>query len=433
MSTQMIGLLGMLALLLLIFARIPVAIAMGVVGTLGYASISGFDRAFTVLGSTPFELGSAYTLTVVPLFVLMGSLASSSGTSTQLFKAVQSLFSGVRGTQAYAALGAGAIFAAVCGSSLAVTAAMSRIALPEMRKAGYHDHMSTGVIATGGTLGILIPPSIILVIYAIIAEQSVQKLFAAALIPSIVLTVLYGVVLALLVIRRPHYAPPSPSQSWQQRLLAVWGMWEIALIFGVAIGGIYLGWLSPTESAAVGAFSALALGVARGRLSWAQIRSSLVETIQISSMLFLIILCAFIFSYFIVLTELPHMLVGWAHTLDASPMTIMILLLLFYLVLGCFMDGIGMVLITVPVFYPLIIEAGFDPIWFGVVLVVVVELGLVTPPVGMNIFVIRAQSPETPLSTIYKGVLPFLAAPIALLALMLAVPQLALWFPGLLY
>ncbi|HWK61765.1 MAG TPA: TRAP transporter large permease [Eoetvoesiella sp.] len=433
MSVQYIGLLGMMALLILIFARVPVAIAMGLVGTLGYAAISGFDKAFIVLGSTPFEMGSAYALSVVPLFVLMGALASGAGISSQLFSSVRALFSGARGGPAYATLGASAAFGAVCGSSLAVAATMSRIALPEMRRAGYGDKLITGVIAAGGSLGILIPPSIILVIYAIIAEQSVQKLFAAALIPSILLTLFYGVVLGWMVHRKDNHEEAMPNIGWKGRLRALFSMWEIILLFGVSIGGIYLGWFSPTESAAVGSFGALLLGLLRRRLPLARVHAAFVETILISSMLFLVVLCAFIFSYFVVLTELPHTLVEWTRSLHASPAVIMLILILFYIVMGCFLDGIGMVLITVPVFFPLVTEAGFDPVWFGVVLVLVVELGLIHPPVGMNIFVIRAQAPDIPLSVIYRGVIPFLAAPIALLLLLVAFPQIALWFPGILY
>jgi len=433
MSVQYIGLLGMMALLILIFARVPVAIAMGLVGTLGYAAISGFDKAFIVLGSTPFEMGSAYALSVVPLFVLMGALASGAGISSQLFSSVRALFSGARGGPAYATLGASAAFGAVCGSSLAVAATMSRIALPEMRRAGYGDKLITGVIAAGGSLGILIPPSIILVIYAIIAEQSVQKLFAAALIPSILLTLFYRVVLGWMVHRKDNHEEAMPNIGWKGRLRALFSMWEIILLFGVSIGGIYLGWFSPTESAAVGSFGALLLGLLRRRLPLARVHAAFVETILISSMLFLVVLCAFIFSYFVVLTELPHTLVEWTRSLHASPAVIMLILILFYIVMGCFLDGIGMVLITVPVFFPLVTEAGFDPVWFGVVLVLVVELGLIHPPVGMNIFVIRAQAPDIPLSVIYRGVIPFLAAPIALLLLLVAFPQIALWFPGILY
>jgi len=433
MSVQCIGLLGMLGLLLLIFARVPVAIAMGLVGTVGYAAISGFDKAFVVLGSTPFEMGSAYALSVVPLFVLMGALASSAGISGQLFSAVRSLFSGARGGPAYAALGASAAFGAVCGSSLAVAATMSRIAMPELRRAGYNDKLITGVIAAGGSLGILIPPSIILVIYAIIAEQSVQKLFAAALIPSILLTLFYGLVLAWLIHRKDNHEEALPNIGWKGRWRALFSMWEIILLFGVSIGGIYVGWFSPTESAAVGSFGALALGVLRRRLSFARVHAAFVETILISSMLFLVVMCAFIFSYFVVLTELPHTLVDWTRGLNTSPAVVMLILIMFYIVMGCFLDGIGMVLITVPVFFPLVKEVGFDPVWFGVVLVLVVELGLIHPPVGMNIFVIRAQAPEIPLSVIYRGVIPFLLAPIFLLVLLVAFPDIALWFPNMLY
>jgi len=433
MSVQATGVLGMLALLVLIFARVPVAIAMGLVGTFGYAAISGFDRAFIVLGSTPFEMGSAYALSVVPLFVLMGALASSAGISRQLFGAVRAVFSGRRGGPAYATLGASAAFGAVCGSSLAVAATMSRIALPEMRQAGYDDRLSAGVIAAGASLGILIPPSLILVIYAIIAEQSVQRLFAAALVPSVLLTLFYGIVLAWLAHRKDNREQVMPGAGWGERVRALLGMWEIALLFGVSIGGIYLGWFSPTESAAVGSFGAFVLGVVRRRLSWSRMHEAFVEAILISSMLFLVVVCAFMFSYFVVLTELPHTLVDWTRSLHASPAVIMLILILFYIILGCFLDGIGMVLITVPVFFPLVVGAGFDPVWFGVVLVLVVELGLVTPPVGMNIFVIRAQAPDIPLAVIYRGVFPFLLAPIALLLLLVALPDIALWFPTMLY
>ena len=433
MSVQMIGVVGMLVLLVLIFARVPVAIAMGLVGVVGYAAISGFERAFFVLGATPFEMGSAYALSVVPLFVLMGALASSAGISGQLFGAVRALFSGRRGGPAYATLGASATFGAVCGSSLAVAATMSRIALPEMRQAGYHDRLSTGVIAAGASLGILIPPSIILVIYAIIAEQSVQRLFAAALIPSILLTLFYGFVLAWLVHRKDNKEQVVPGNGWGERLRALFSMWEIALLFGVSIGGIYVGWFSPTESAAVGSFGAFALGVVRRRLSFARLHAAFVETILISSMLFLVVVCAFMFSYFVVLTELPHTLVDWTRSLNVTPAAIMLILILFYIIMGCFLDGIGMVLITVPVFFPLVVGAGFDPVWFGVVLVLVVELGLVTPPVGMNIFVIRAQAPDIPLSVLYRGIVPFLVAPIVLLLLLVWIPDIALWFPRLLY
>lgn len=433
MSVQAIGLAGMAALLFLIFIRVPVAVAMGLVGAFGYAAISGFDRAFIVLGSTPFEMGSAYALSVVPLFVLMGALASSAGVSSQLFRAVRSLFSGRRGGPAYATLGASAAFGAVCGSSLAVAATMARIALPEMREAGYRDKLSSGVIAAGASLGILIPPSIILVIYAIIAEQSVQRLFAAALVPAVLLTLFYGLVLAWLVHRKDNHETPMPGAGWGERLRALVSMWEIALLFGVSIGGIYLGWFSPTESAAVGSFGAFLLGLVRGRLTWKRVHEAVVETVLISSMLFLVVLCAFIFSYFVVLTELPQTLVEWTRSLNASPAVIMLILIVFYIIMGCFLDGIGMVLITVPVFFPLVVGAGFDPVWFGVLLVLVVELGLVTPPVGMNIFVIRAQAPEIPLSVLYRGVFPFLIAPLALLLLMVWWPDIALWFPSLLY
>ena len=433
MSVQLIGVGGMVALLCLIFLRVPVAICMGLVGFFGYAAIDGWHRAAAVLGSTPFDISSGYALSVVPLFVLMGELGSASGMSSRLFRGTSSLFGGARGALAYASIGANAAFGAVCGSSVASAATMTRICVPEMRRLHYDDRLSTGSVAAGGTLGILIPPSLIFVIYAVIAQQSVPKLFAAGLIPGLVLTALYILVAALVVLARPSWAPRGIALPWRQRIRDMLGMWEFVLLFGVSVGGIYAGFFSPTEAAAVGSFMALMIGVVQGKLKGPALWHCFVETLKTSCMLFMIIICAIIFSYFVVQARLPEMLVGWTQRMAFSPTALMLTLIAAYIVLGCFLEGIGLVLITVPVFLPVVMASGFDPIWFGVIVVIVVELGLIHPPVGMNLFVIQAQLPDVPILAIYKGTLPFLVAPIVLIAMLMAFPRIALYLPRLLY
>jgi tripartite ATP-independent transporter DctM subunit len=433
LAPQTIGLLGMLGLLVLIFIRVPVAVALGIVGFVGYAAIEGWQRALLVLGNTPFDIASGYALSVVPLFILMGALASEFGMSAKLFKAAKSLFNGFRGAEAMATIGACAGFAAVCGSSLATAATMSRIAIPEMRAGGYDDRLSVGVVAAGGTLGILLPPSIIFVIYAIIAQQSVLRLFAAGLIPGLVLMVLYMMVVGLLVIVRPAWAQPGQSLSLRQRLRDMRQMWEIALLFGVSIGGMYAGWFSPTEAAAIGAFGAFMLATMTGQMSLARFWICVRQSVQTTAMLFFIMIGAFLFSYFTVQTQLPTTLVALVRQAGLSPLYVMLVLIAIYIILGCFLDGIGMILVTVPIFFPLVVENGFDPVWFGVMLVTLMEIGLIHPPVGMNLFVIRAQIPDIRLSAIYLGVLPFLIAQAMLIVLLLAFPRMALWLPASLY
>ncbi len=433
MAVQTIGLIGMGCLIALIFLRVPVGVAMGLVGLCGYAAVDGWAKAFRVFGEVPFDVATNYDLSVVPMFVLMGEVATQSGISAQLYRAARATFSGMRGAQALATIGACAGFGAVCGSSLATAATMTRIAIPEMRRAGYDDRISTGSVAAGGSLGILIPPSIVFVLYAIISQQSVPKLFAAGLIPGIVLAALYMVCALVTLMVKPSWAPSESAGSWRRRLHDLVSAWEVVVLFGLSIGGLYAGWFSPTQAAGIGAFSALALGLVRRGLDWNGLVQCFADSIRTTCMLFLIVMSAFIFSYFVVQTQLPGVLVGWIQASHVGPIWLIVILMLFYIVMGCFMDGGGMVLITVPIFLPLIVANGYDPVWFGVMLVVVVELGLIHPPVGMNIFVIQARVPDVPILRVYQGIIPFLVAPMILLALLVAWPQLALWLPNLLY
>ncbi|MCP4562412.1 MAG: TRAP transporter large permease [Bosea sp.] len=429
MSATSIGLIGMATLVGMILARIPVGVALGLTGFVGYAAIDGFAKARLVFGAVPLELSSAYALSVLPLFTLMGALATMAGLSGDLFRASNAIFAGMRGSLAMAAVGASAAFGAVCGSSLATAATMSRISIPQMLKAGYSPALAAGVVAAGGTLGILIPPSLILMIYGIIAQLSIIKLFAAALIPGLVLTGLYLLTVWLWVRIRPEAAPKLPNESKAQAFRLVLTIWDVAALFLVTFGGIYLGWFSPTEAAAVGAFGALLLGLLRKGFARGDVATAFTETTRITANLVLIVLGSTIFSYFVVQTGMAQSVVKSIGAVGLSPLAVMLLLIAFYVFLGCFLEGIGMVLVTVPVLLPLVLSTGYDPIWFGVLLVIVVEIGLIHPPVGMNLFVIRTQAPEISLGAMYRGVLPFLLAPFVLIGMLLAWPELALWLP----
>ena len=433
MSPGIIGALGILSLLILLFIRIPVWAALTLVGFTGNCILSGLHSALSLAGTSAFDASSAYTLSVIPLFVLLGEVASNSRLSADLFNAARLLLSGVRGGLAIATIAASACFGAVCGSSIVTAATMTRIALPEMRKAGYDDRLATGALAAGGSIGILIPPSIILVIYASIAEQSVPKLFAAALLPGILLTALYMVVATGIAIAYPHYAPRMEKASARERWKALAGPWQFILLFIVTIGGIYAGIFSPTEAAAVGAFGSIVLGFLGRRLSWATLWRSIETSITTSCLLFVIIIGANLFSSFMVQTQFPTMLADGASAMNLSAPVVMIMIVLAYIVMGCFLEGIGMVLITVPVFLPLVVKFGYDPIWFSILVVIVVEVGLIHPPVGMNLFVIQAQAPDVRITSIYRGIVPFLIAPLILIVFLFLFPSLALWLPKLLY
>lgn len=433
MSASLIGLLGVGALFALLILRVPVWIALVLVGFFGNAILSGWAAAFAIAGTVPFDTASAYTLSVIPLFVLMGEVASGTRLSGDLFNAARKLLSGFRGGLAVATLVASACFGAVSGSSVANAATMTRMALPELRKAGYDDGFATGCIAAGGSTDILIPPSIVLVIYAAIAEQSVPKLFAAGLIPGLVLTALYIIVALAVAWARPQHAPAGESYPLRERLAALKEPWQFLALFIVTIGGIYAGVFSPTEAASIGAFGSIVLGMLGRRLSLKELWASIETSVIVSCLLFVIIIGANLFSNFMVQTQLPALLADGARALSLPGFAVMILIIVAYILLGCFLEGIGMILITVPVFLPLVMTFGYDPIWFAIVVVVMVEVGLIHPPVGMNLFVIQAQAPDVKLVDIYRGIIPFLIAPFALVLLLFLFPDLALWLPRVLY
>jgi C4-dicarboxylate transporter, DctM subunit len=433
MNPSTLGAIGVLALFVMLFLRVPVWIALTLVGFIGNTLLSGIVPTFALAGTVPFDVGSSYTLSVVPLFVLMGEVASESRLSGELFKAARVILSGFRGGLAVATLAASALFGAVSGSSLANAATMTRMALPELRKAGYDDGFATGCIAAGGSTDILIPPSIILVIYAAIAELSLPRLLAAGLVPGLVLTALYMVVALIVAYVKPQYAPDVENYSLRERIASLREPWQFVALFVVTIGGIYAGVFSPTEAASIGAFGAIVLGVIGRRLGIKDIFRAIENSVVVSGVLLVIVMGANLFSFFIVQTHLPELLLDTARAFNMSGVAVMVMIILGYILLGCFLEGIGMVLITVPVFQPIIMKFGYDPIWFAIIVVIMVEVGLIHPPVGMNLFVIQAQAPDVKIGAIYRGIVPFLIAPFVLIALMFVFPGIALWLPKLFY
>lgn len=430
MSNLAIGLAGVAVLLAVLFVRVPIGVALVLVGVSGYAAADGWPKALTMLGTVPFELASAYSLSVVPLFILMGAIASRAGMSRELFDAANGVFSGFRGALTNATIGACAAFGSICGSSIATAATFSKVAIPEMRRHGYDEGLAAGSVAAAGCLGILIPPSVILAIYSLVAEESLPKLFAAALFPGLLLAALYVLVVVIIGRLRPQWTPKEPAMPLGQRLRAAKDMWKLALLFFLAVGGIYLGWFSPTEAAAIAAFAAALIGFATRSLSLRGLADALLDTVYSTAMLFFIIVGAFIFSRFIVLTQLPNLLVGWVREVQLAPFWIVLAVVALFFVLGTFLEEVSTILITVPVVLPLMTSIGYDPVWFGIFVTVMATIGLISPPVGLTVFVIQAQNPDIPAARIYRGTLPYLAADFVLVALLVAFPALALWLPA---
>ncbi len=432
MSPPVIGIIGLIGLLALIGLRVPVAIAMGIVGMVGGVVLNGWLSLGFVLGSQPFVTTSAYSLSVIPLFVMMGAFASRAGLSASLYQALHSLIGHWRGGLASATIGACALFGAVCGSSLATAATMARVAVPEMSEIGYDRRLTSGALAAGGTLGILIPPSIIMVIYAILTEQSIGRLFLAGMIPGFLAAGLYMAAVYVVVRLKPGWAPRTPRPDHIERWGAVRQMSPILLLFAVVMGGIYVGFFSPTEAAGVGAFGAMVLAAARRQLTRQIIIEALLETAATTGMLFLIFIGTSVLQFFIETSTLPTVIVAWINALGMPPIGVLITVLVIYVILGCFLDSLSMMLITLPIVFPMITALGYDPLWFGVLVVSVVEIGLITPPLGMNLYVITASVEKLRFETVAIGVVPFLIADFVRLTLLVAIPSLSLALPALL-
>jgi tripartite ATP-independent transporter DctM subunit len=413
------GIAGIAVLFLLIALRCPIGLAMIIVGFGGFAAIAGFDPAISIIENGPFEVASNYSFTMIPLFMLMGGFAARARISTDLFEAARTLIGHWRGGLAMAAISASAGFSTICGSSVATAATMTRVSLSEMRANGYSARFATGALAAGGTLGIMIPPSIALLLYGLITEQSVATMFLAGFLPGLLAFLMYWA--AAPVARRTGTVP----QALRQLL-------PVLLVFGVVMGGIYGSVFTPTEAAGVGAAITLVMAVVRGGMRWGGFVETIKETLVVSSMIFTILIGAEVFGYFLSVSQLSFALVGFIEGLGLPPVGVLLFIIVFYMVLGCFMDSLAMILLTVPIFYPLIVANGFDPVWFGIIAVVTVELGLITPPVGMNLFVIKSVAPDVPLSEIMIGVTPFVVTDIVRLGVLLAFPTISLLLPRLL-
>jgi tripartite ATP-independent transporter DctM subunit len=433
MSPAAVAGLGFLAMLTLIAIRMPVGLAMLVTGSAGLVYFSGWTAFFSYMNSTPFYLFSNYTLSVIPLFILMGAIAERSGLSTKLFIAAAGMIGHRRGGLAMALIGACTAFGAICGSSVATTATFARATLPEFKRYRYASGFATGTIAVGGTLGILIPPSIILVVYAITTEQNIAKLFQAALIPGLMAALFYCIVIALIVRRNPDLAPAHANVGGKGRIKALLAVWPVLLVAVIVVGGIYGGVFTPTEGAGVGAVSMIVIALAQRTLGWAEFRDALLQTAETSGMIFIIILGSQVFEAFLGRSQLPEKAAEFVAGFGLPPLGIIAVLMVFYILLGAVMDELAMILLTLPVFFPIVSALDFGlpadeaAIWFGILVLIVVGIGLTCPPIGLNVFVVSAIARDVPLMTIYRGVLPFIAADIVRLSLVAAFPILSLW------
>ncbi|MEE4135576.1 MAG: TRAP transporter large permease [Desulforhopalus sp.] len=430
MGPTELGFLGIFCLIALLLLRMPIGVAMGLVGFVGFGLVVGWEPALGVLRTVPYSTFANEGMSVIPLFILMGAFAFAAGMSEDLYRAVHTIFGSLRGGLAMATVAACACFAAISGSSLATAATLGRVAMPEMRKYRYSEALASGAIAAGGCLGILIPPSVILIIYGILTEQSIGKLFLAGIIPGILQAAGYIVTIWLLTRRNPVLGPPGPYATPREKLLAFSKTWEVLVLFLLVIGGLYMGIFTPTEAAGVGAFGAFCFAILRGKMNWSSFKNSLTSTVSTTGMLFIIVLGAMILGYFFSVTRLPFEFAAAVSALPVNRYVIIVAIVVVVLLLGCLMDSLAIVLLTVPVFYPLVVQLGFDPIWFGIIVVRVTEMGLITPPVGLNVFVIHGIT-KVPMSTIFQGVVPFLLADVLGLALLLLLPQITLFLPNL--
>lgn len=431
MTEALAGLAAFLALAF--FLRVPLAFAMGVVGFIGVAYKLNLGAAASLVAQVAYETGLAYTLSVVPLFILMGNFVVRSGMSDELYRAAYAFLGHKRGGLAMSTVVACAGFGAICGSSVATAATFTKVAYPSMRRFGYSDSLAASAIAAGGTLGILIPPSILMVIYGIITESNIGKLFIAGIIPGILATVLLCLAVAWITWRDPHAGPPSEAHSLAERVAATKKIWPEVLLFICVIGGIYGGVFTATEGAGMGAGVAFLFALARRALGWKAVAEVLLESVYTTSMIFMILIGAMIFASFVNYTSMPADLKDLVTRYEAHPWMVIAAICVVYVVLGTAMEELSMILLTVPVFFPLVTHLGFDPVWFGIIVVVVVEIGLISPPVGMNIFVLRTLLPNVSISTIFRGVTPFLVADIIRLAILVAFPALSLYIPKLLF
>ncbi|MCF8084543.1 MAG: TRAP transporter large permease [Deltaproteobacteria bacterium] len=432
MSATLIGIIGILVLLaVLFFLGMPVGFAMAIVGFCGFWYVVSFKAAINMVGSDIWSTFSSYGLTVVPLFIFLGYLAFNSGIAERLYTAAYKWLGHWRGGLAIATIGADELFAAICGSNTATAATMGTVALPQMTKYNYDNRLSTGTVVTGGTLGTVMPPSVVLIVIGLQTEQSIIKLFLGGILPAVLLGILFVLTIFIMCRMYPHFGPAGPKTSFREKVVSLIGVIEALGIFILIIGGLYLGLFTPTEAGAVGVFFTLLITVGTRRLTWKGFVDSVRESLKISAMVFFLVTGAIIFGRFLAVTRLPFMVAEFASSLPVPSYLILTLVLIIYLLGGCFIDSLGFLVLTIPIFFPLGMALGFDPIWYAIILTMVTTMGAITPPVGVNIYVVKALAPEVELSTIFKSVSFFLMACVVCIALLIIFPQIVLFIPGM--
>ncbi|HOM07011.1 MAG TPA: TRAP transporter large permease [Syntrophales bacterium] len=427
------GIAGFVALIVLMLMRIPVGFVMALVGVVGFGLLVGWEASLGMAARDFFSLFGSYNLTVIPLFLFMGQVAHHAGISGRLFHTAHMFLGHFRGGVAMATIGACAGFSAICGSTSATAATMATVALPQMKKLRYHPALATGVVAAGGSLGILIPPSTIFIVYGIMTEQSVGKLFMAGIIPGVILSLLFVAVIIIWTRIRPELCEKAPAAPWGERISSLKGVYETVLIFILVMGGLFAGIFTPTEAAAVGAFGTLAVAVIGRQLSWRGFVLALEETTRISCMIMLIVAGATVFGHFLAVTTIPTEIGSWVSALPLPGWVIIATIIGVYLLLGCLMDSLAMIMLTIPIFFPVVTALGYDPIWFGVIIVVVTGMGVLTPPVGINVYIVSAVARDVPLPVIFRGATLMLTAQVALTAILLSFPEVALFLPRLMH
>jgi tripartite ATP-independent transporter DctM subunit len=431
MSPITIGIIGIAALFLFIFSRMPVGFVMAIIGFIGFGYLVSFDASLNLVAKDVFAVFSSYNLTVIPLFVLMGQMAFHAGISARLFDAAYKFMGHLPGGLAIAAIGACAAFSAICGSTNATAATMAAATLPEMKRYNYKPGLATGVIAAGGSLGILIPPSIIFIVYGILTEQSIGKLFVAGILPGLMLTALFVLTIAVWTTIDPSQAPRGPKATFRDRLHSLSGLVETLFLFLLVMGGLFVGFFTPTEAGAIGAFGTLVVAVIRRNLSWKGFVTSLFETTRMSCMILVIVAGATIFGHFLAVSTIPFEIATWISGFDLPRAAIMAMIILLFLVGGCVIDALALIMLTVPIFSPVVIQLGYDPLWFGVVIVLITQIGVITPPVGINVYIVSSVARDVPLEVIFRGVVPLLIALIVGTFLLIPFPGITLFLPGL--
>ena len=429
MDKDLIAAAGFVVMFVLMVLRVPVGIAMGIVGVAGFALVNDLQSALRLLAVSPFSTVTDFNFSVIPMFILMGAFASTSGMSAELFRASQAWLGHLRGGLAISTISACAGFAAINGSSVATAATMAQVALPELRKAGYHNGVATGVIAAGGTLGIMIPPSVIFVLYGIMTQTDIGKLFIAGVVPGILGALMYMATIRILCRVDPSHMPAGRRHSWRERFVTLKDIWATLVLFLFVIGGMYAGWFTVTEAASMGAVGALVIGLARGQLKAPQIMRALIDALRTTASIFTVVIGAFLFGYFLTICQTTQKVIDFLVHLPVGAYGILAIILVVYFILGAIMDELAMILLTVPIVFPVMTTLGFDPVWFGVIIVMTCTLGLICPPVGMNVFVINSIATDVSLATIYRGVSPFIASDIVRLTLLCIFPAIAVWLP----